>query len=72
MYDTEVAGPPSTLSLHNRDAGLTGREILCGTSDGKFGLMEMSADEPLLKWELANDINIFLLFTFISLIDHLE
>lgn len=55
MYETEVAGPPNTLSLNNRDAGLSGKEILYGTSDGKIGLIEMNADEPLPKWELAND-----------------
>ena len=55
VYESEVAGPPSTLSLYNGFGGETGREILFGTSDGKIGLIELGLDEPLPKWELTNE-----------------
>ncbi len=55
IYEAEVAGPPKTLSLYNRDGGFTGREVLYGTSDGKCGLIELSLDEPVPKWEMANE-----------------
>lgn len=55
VYEAEVAGPPTTLSLFNRNGGANGREILYGTSDGKIGLMELSLDEPVPKWELPNE-----------------
>ncbi|CAF0705971.1 unnamed protein product [Brachionus calyciflorus] len=55
IYETEVAGPPTTLSLYNKNGGLNGKEILYGTSDGKIGLIEMNIDEPLPKWELSNE-----------------
>lgn len=55
VYESEVAGPPSTLSLFNGFGGETGREILFGTSDGKIGLIELGLEEPLPKWELANE-----------------
>lgn len=55
IYEAEVAGPPTTLSLYNGNGGLTGREVLYGTSDGKIGLMEMGLEEPIPKWELPNE-----------------
>lgn len=55
IYEAEVAGPPTTLSLFNNSGGITGREVIYGTSDGKIGLMEMGVDEPVPKWELANE-----------------
>ena len=55
VYESEVAGPPTTLSLFNSDGGETGREILFGTSDGKIGLIELGLEEPLPKWELTNE-----------------
>jgi Bardet-Biedl syndrome 7 protein len=55
IYEAEVAGPPKTLALYNRDGGFTGREVLYGTSDGKCGLIELGLDEPLPKWELSNE-----------------
>jgi Bardet-Biedl syndrome 7 protein len=55
VYEAEVAGPPKTMSLYNRDGGFTGREVLYGSSDGKCGLIELALEEPLPKWELANE-----------------
>jgi Bardet-Biedl syndrome 7 protein len=55
IYEAEVAGPAKTLSLYNRDGGFTGREVLYGTSDGKCGLIELSLEEPIPKWELNNE-----------------
>jgi Bardet-Biedl syndrome 7 protein len=55
VYEAEVAGPPKTLSLYNGDGGFTGREVIYGTSDGKIGLIELTHDEPIPKWELANE-----------------
>jgi Bardet-Biedl syndrome 7 protein len=55
IYEAEVAGPPTTLALYNGNGGLTGREVLYGTSDGKIGLMEMGLEEPIPKWELPNE-----------------
>ena len=55
VYEAEVAGPPKTLSLYNNDGGFTGREVIYGTSDGKVGLIELTHDEPIPKWELPNE-----------------
>lgn len=55
VYEAEVAGPPTTLSLHNQNGGFNGREMLYGTSDGKVGLIELGLEEPIPKWELPND-----------------
>lgn len=55
VYEAEVAGPPITLALYNQTAGFSGKEILYGTSDGKVGLIELSMEEPLPKWELPNE-----------------
>jgi Bardet-Biedl syndrome 7 protein len=55
MYEAEIAGPPATLSLYNRNGGPNGRELLYGTSDGKVGLIEIGIDEPAPKWELSNE-----------------
>ena len=54
-YGFEVSGPPTTLELLNTNGGLSGREVLYGTSDGKVGLVELGADEPVAKWQLANE-----------------
>ena len=50
-----MIGPATTLSLFNNDAGQSGREVLYGTSDGKIGLIELSFDEPVSKWEHLNE-----------------
>lgn len=55
VYETEIVGRPTTLTLYNSDGGESGREVLYGTSDGKIGLIELAAHEPVLKWETAND-----------------
>ncbi len=55
LYETEIAGPPTTLALLNNTGGFNGREVLYGTSDGKIGVLEMSLEEPISKWELQND-----------------
>ena len=55
LYEAEVAGPPTTLAMFNGNGGESGREVIYGTSDGKIGMLEMGADEPLPKWELANE-----------------
>jgi Bardet-Biedl syndrome 7 protein len=55
VYEAEVAGPPTTLSLYNRYGGQTERELIYGTSDGKIGLIEIGLEEPLPKWELSNE-----------------
>lgn len=55
LYEAEVAGPPSTMSLLYNTGGSSGREILYGTSDGKIGAIELGLEEPIPKWELPND-----------------
>jgi Bardet-Biedl syndrome 7 protein len=55
VYEAEIAGPPTTLSLNNRTGGRSGCELLYGTSDGKVGLIEIGVDEPTPKWELPNE-----------------
>ena len=55
VYEAEVSGPPKTLALYNNIGGYTGREVIYGTSDGKVGLMELSLEEPIPRWELANE-----------------
>jgi Bardet-Biedl syndrome 7 protein len=55
IYEAEVAGPPTTLNLFNNTGGYSGRDVIYGTSDGKIGLLEMGNEEPMPKWELANE-----------------
>ena len=55
VYEAEVTGPPNTLALYNNNGGLSGREVFYGTSDGKVGLIEITMEEPLPKWELPNE-----------------
>ena len=55
VYEAEVSGAPKTLALYNNIGGYTGREVIYGTSDGKVGLIELGVDEPIPKWELANE-----------------
>ena len=55
VYEAEVAGPPTTLSLMNNNGGESGREILLGTSDGKISLIELGLEEPQPKWEHLNE-----------------
>ena len=55
VYETEVVGPPTTLSLFNNDGGESGKEVLYGTSDGKFGLVELGLDDAVPRWEHLNE-----------------
>jgi Bardet-Biedl syndrome 7 protein len=55
VYEAEIAGAPTTLSLFNNDGGESFRDILYGTSDGKVGLIELGLDEPIPKWEIPNE-----------------
>ncbi|KAK3724948.1 hypothetical protein QZH41_017162, partial [Actinostola sp. cb2023] len=55
LYEVEVAGPPLVLSLGNTNAGVSGEEIIYGTSDGKVGLLQMGRHSPSHKWEIPND-----------------
>uniref|UniRef100_A0A8C9XR43 Bardet-Biedl syndrome 7 n=1 Tax=Sander lucioperca TaxID=283035 RepID=A0A8C9XR43_SANLU len=51
-YDIEVPGPPSVLELYNKDGG---EEILCGTTDGNIGLVQIGECSAATKWEIDND-----------------
>ncbi|KAJ7357670.1 Bardet-Biedl syndrome 7 protein [Desmophyllum pertusum] len=55
LYEVEVAGPPQVLALHNGNGGLSGEEVLYGTSDGKIGLIQLGRHSPNHKWEIPND-----------------
>ena len=55
VYEAEIAGAPTTLSLFNNNGGESMRELLYGTSDGKVGLIEIGLEEPLPKWEIPNE-----------------
>lgn len=55
LYEVEVAGPPLVLALHNGSGGLSGEEVLYGTSDGKIGLIQLGRHSPNHKWEIPND-----------------
>ncbi|KAB1282067.1 Bardet-Biedl syndrome 7 protein [Camelus dromedarius] len=55
MYEIEVPGPPTVLALHNGNGGDSGEDLLFGTSDGKLGLIQITASRPLHKWEIRNE-----------------
>ncbi|KAG8454093.1 hypothetical protein GDO86_000653 [Hymenochirus boettgeri] len=55
MYEVEVPGPPSVLSLNNGNGGESGEELLYGTSDGKIGLIHIAVNTPIPKWEISNE-----------------
>lgn len=42
LYNVELPGPPSCLSLFYNDGGETGDEVLYGTADGKIGLVQLT------------------------------
>jgi len=41
LYEVEVAGPPMVLALQDGSGGVSGEEVLYGTSDGKVGLIQL-------------------------------
>lgn len=41
--------------MYNNTGGFSGKEVVYGTSDGKVGLIEITMEEPLPKWELPNE-----------------
>lgn len=55
LYEVEVAGPPQVLALYNGGGGVSGEEVLYGTSDGKIGLIQLGRHSPNHKWEIPND-----------------
>ncbi|XP_075472148.1 BBSome complex member BBS7 [Ascaphus truei] len=55
MYEVEVPGPPSVLALNGGNGGDSGEELLYGTSDGKIGLIHITRNSPVPKWELSNE-----------------
>ncbi|CAH1777872.1 unnamed protein product [Owenia fusiformis] len=55
LYEVEVPGPPTTLSLYSNDGGEDGNEICYGTSDGKCGLVQINRQQPIHRWELGNE-----------------
>ncbi|XP_048189524.1 Bardet-Biedl syndrome 7 protein isoform X2 [Perognathus longimembris pacificus] len=55
MYEIEVPGPPAVLALHNGNGGDSGEDLVFGTSDGKLGLIQITASKPVHKWEIRND-----------------
>lgn len=55
LYEVEVAGPPQVLALYNGSGGVSGEEVLYGTSDGKIGLIQLGRHSPNHKWEIPND-----------------
>ncbi|XP_074129907.1 BBSome complex member BBS7 isoform X2 [Sminthopsis crassicaudata] len=55
MYEVEVPGPPTVLALHNGNGGESGEDLLFGTSDGKFGIIQITASNPVHKWEMRNE-----------------
>ncbi|XP_077156527.1 BBSome complex member BBS7 [Paroedura picta] len=55
LYEMEVPGPPSVLALNEGNGGDSGEEVLFGTSDGKIGLIQISAASPVEKWKIENE-----------------
>ncbi|KAL8206988.1 UNVERIFIED_CONTAM: Bardet-Biedl syndrome 7 protein, partial [Gekko kuhli] len=55
LYEMEVPGPPSVLALNEGNGGDAGEEVLFGTSDGKIGLVQISAVSPTEKWKIENE-----------------
>ncbi|CAH2300645.1 Bardet-Biedl syndrome 7 isoform X1 [Pelobates cultripes] len=55
LYEVEVPGAPSVLTLNDGNGGESGEEILYGTSDGKIGLIQITKNLPVPKWEIFNE-----------------
>ncbi|KAM8940294.1 BBSome complex member BBS7 [Pelodytes ibericus] len=55
VYEVEVPGPPSVLTLNSGNGGDSGEEMLYGTSDGKIGLINITRNSPVPKWEIFNE-----------------
>ncbi|XP_036170891.1 Bardet-Biedl syndrome 7 protein isoform X1 [Myotis myotis] len=55
VFEIEVSGPPTVLALHNGNGGDSGEDVLFGTSDGKLGLIQITAPTPTHKWEIQNE-----------------
>ncbi|XP_070273011.1 BBSome complex member BBS7 [Myotis yumanensis] len=55
VFEVEVSGPPTVLALHNGNGGDSGEDVLFGTSDGKLGLVQITAPTPAHKWEIQNE-----------------
>ena len=41
LYSVELPSSPSTLQLFYNDGGEEGNQVLYGTNDGKFGLVQL-------------------------------
>ncbi|KAJ1216858.1 hypothetical protein NDU88_004457 [Pleurodeles waltl] len=54
-YQVEVPGPPSVLALNSGNGGVSGEELLYGTSDGKLGLIPITDTALTHKWEITNE-----------------
>ncbi|XP_038625212.1 Bardet-Biedl syndrome 7 protein isoform X1 [Tachyglossus aculeatus] len=55
LFEVEVPGPPTVLALHNGNGGDSGEEVVFGTSDGKLGVIQITATTPVHKWEIQNE-----------------
>lgn len=55
LYQVEVPGAPSVLTLNDGNGGENGEEILYGTTDGKIGLIHITKNLPVPKWEIFNE-----------------
>ncbi|KAM4708731.1 BBSome complex member BBS7 isoform 2-T2 [Discoglossus pictus] len=55
MYEVEVPGQPSVLSLSGGNGGDSGEDLVYGTSDGKIGLIQIARNSPVIKWEIGNE-----------------
>uniref|UniRef100_A0A8C5LHY1 Bardet-Biedl syndrome 7 n=1 Tax=Leptobrachium leishanense TaxID=445787 RepID=A0A8C5LHY1_9ANUR len=55
LYQVEVPGAPSVLTLNDGNGGESGEEILYGTTDGKIGLIHITKNLPVPKWEIFNE-----------------
>ncbi|XP_043917464.1 Bardet-Biedl syndrome 7 protein [Protopterus annectens] len=54
LYEVEVPGPPSVLALSSGNGGDTGEDLVYGTSDGALGLVQITSNLPVNKWEIQN------------------
>lgn len=54
MFEVEVTGPPSTITLYQNDGGINGDEVLYGTTDGKIALVALDKILPNHRWEIIN------------------
>ncbi|XP_029844333.2 Bardet-Biedl syndrome 7 protein homolog [Ixodes scapularis] len=52
QLEIEVSGPVTALALFQDDGGVTGRDVLYGTSDGKVGLISIEKASATPVWEL--------------------